>query len=181
MVDHEGLNGVVDLNKKEAKKAKFYIAPIMFATLVIVITAAYYIWPIQEVTVKGTPTLVNVPKDGVYRTSDVITWTFPEICQPTGKTTSDIIAVLKFRTDKGEAQIRTKVVSRDFHIPDTFPECIYDNPTSVYVDGTLGTGLYDFEITGCSERGTRSKCVTFTGPTNVRIERVSGNSTQSRS
>jgi hypothetical protein len=152
--------------------------------LVIVIifalgVASFFIWllkPYPKVTISGESRVINTPVSGTFETGDVIRWETDEVCQPAGRTTADVFAVLEFQTEYGVAASRTPIVSRDFQIPSGFPGCVKDNPTSAYVDGDLPTGTYRFEIVACVYNPTpQPECKTFQGPSNVRIKRVVGN------
>lgn len=145
-------------------------------SVVLMGTLAFLYWPYPEVTTKGSPVLTNLDKRGYYTTGDVIRWTTPKVCQPSGRTDVVISAVLDFRNDSGGvAETDTVVVSRSFIIKG-FPECNIDNPTSAYVDGNLPTGTYSFIIRACVDNPSpRSKCGVFPGPNNVKIVRIATN------
>jgi hypothetical protein len=120
--------------------------------------------------------VTNLPEDGVFKTGDLMRWTTPEVCQPTGKTVATVYAVLDFPTEYGTAVVKTPLVERDFFIPEGFPLCNEDNPTSVYINGNLPTGVYHFEVLACAYNPTpQPECTLSQGPKNVRIERMVGN------
>jgi hypothetical protein len=53
---------------------------------------------------------------------------------------------------------------------------VTDNPTSAFVDGSLPTGTYRFEVDACTfSGGPGPTCDTFLGPKNVKIVRIAGN------
>jgi hypothetical protein len=149
---------------------------VIVVSAVLMGTLVWLFWPYPEVTAKGAARLTNLDERGYYTTGDVIRWVTPQVCQPTGRTDVEISAVLDFKNETGGvAESDTLVVSRSFDVKG-FPECVTDNPTSVYVDGSLPTGTYRFIVRGCVDNPTpRAKCEDFAGPSNVKIVRIAGN------
>lgn len=151
-------------------------AVICVSTLLIA-TLLWLFWPYPTVTSEGVGVMTNTPAIGYFQTGDVMRWTTPEVCQPSGRTEVTIHAVLDFKEPGGDgvATSETLVVSRTFDV-NGFPECVTNNPTSAYVDGDLPTGTYRILIEACVQnRSPRPVCETFAGPTNVKIVRVARN------
>jgi hypothetical protein len=150
----------------------------LYGSIVLITAAALFFtwlfWPYPQVTRTGDPVLVNLPERGYYQTGDVIRWVSPEVCQPAGVTTVTIHAQLKFPIPPDfVGTVNTKLVDRDFELP--IDTCTENNPTSAYVDGNLGTGVYQLHLKVCTYNPSpRPKCETFTGP-KVRVQRITGN------
>lgn len=163
----------------EAVKQKVWggaLGAVIVVSALLIGTLLWLFWPYPSVDVVGKGVLANEPADGIYKTGDVIRWTTPVVCQPSGKTVATIYAVLDFTNDDGGVVVsRTPMATRDFRVKN-FPECVNDNPTSAYIDGTLATGTYRFEVEACVYNPSpRPKCETFLGPSGVRIKRIAGN------
>lgn len=160
---------------KEKRDFSIFILSLLFAFVVIVF-CVWAFWPYPKVTSEGTAKVVNTPASGFFKTGDLITWSTPEVCQPGGASIAEVFAVTEFDTGKGVLTVRTKLVEREFQIPDSVDDCIKNNRTGAYVDGTLGSGTYKFEIFACvKNRGPQDKCAIYQGPSDVKIVRVVGN------
>lgn len=170
MVDVERLKKTKDRAWSSALGAVISVSIILLGTLV------WLFWPYPSVTSQGSAVISNADDRGYFQTGDVIRWTTPVVCQPSGRTEVTIEAALDFAGPNGaEAVSETLVVSRTFDVKG-FPECVEDNPTSVYVDGNLPTGIYRFTVHACVQNSTpRGKCGSFAGPSGVKIVRIAGN------
>jgi hypothetical protein len=125
-------------------------------------------WPYPQVTAVPGTVLVNEPEDGTYQTGDVVRWTTTQVCQPAGQTFVTVTARLVFPRGISD----TPVVERDFILEGDTPFCIDNNPTSLWLPGSLPTGTYQVLITACVPNPTpRDKCDTFEGPT-FSLERI---------
>ena len=163
----------------EHAKHKFSLFVLSIIIMFAIGVGFFFVWllrPYPTVTVSGVSKVNNTPSDGSFKTGDVVRWTTGEVCQPPGKTTAEIYAILDFKTEFGVVTSKTRVVSREFTTPTGFPECIKNNPTSVYIDGDLPSGIYRFEIeAGVYNPTPQPECRTFQGPNNVKVIRVVGN------
>jgi hypothetical protein len=160
----------------EHKRNKLaYVLSLMFAGFVVTFFA-WLFWPYPTITANGNAVLVNVPSDGVYKTGDVIRWTKTEVCQPAGKSTAEIWAVRVPAESEPQIILKTLMVHREFEVQDSAPDCVKDNPTSVYLFGSVPTGVYNFEVRVCMYNPTpQPNCTVFPGAQNVKIQRIAGN------
>jgi hypothetical protein len=72
--------------------------------------------------------------------------------------------------------LKTLMVHREFEVQDSAPDCVKDNPTSVYLFGSVPTGVYNFEARVCMYNPTpQPNCTVFPGAQNVKIQRIAGN------
>lgn len=129
---------------------------------------AWLWWPYPTVTSIPGTTLSNEPVDGAYQTGDVVRWTTTRVCQPPGLTKVTVSARLAFPAGSSE----TPVVEREFWIDAEEDLCIDNNPTSLWLPGSLPSGTYRVEVRACVPNPTpRDKCATFEGP-EFTMERI---------
>lgn len=163
----------------ETVKEKASLLILGFSILVSGIVFGFIVWlfwPWPSVSQTGEAKVINTPSYGYFKTGDLIRWTTPEVCQPSGRTDAAVYAVLENSIYGDTFRVGTPVTDREFDLGPNIPECVQNNRTSAYVSGDLPTGTYHFEIRACVKNPTpRPKCETFQGPTNVNIVRVVGN------
>jgi hypothetical protein len=152
-------------------RAIFFV--VLIFTIGCVAFLAWLYWPWPTVTTSGKATLTNQPADGTYQTGDIVRWTTPQVCQPTGQTNVVIRASLGFPQGTSE----TPLVEREFTVNSDEGQCVTDNPTSLWLPGSLPSGTYQIIVTACVPNPSPvDRCDTFSGPlfTMERIPLVPG-------
>lgn len=167
------------LETNEKRKGRLLLTVAIPLAVIFLVFTAWLWWPYPAVETEGPIEVVSTGSgpNGEYQTNDILRWTTGKVCQPQGKTVAQIWAVAAFPTEDGAIRIRTDLVTRDFQVDrDALPTCVEGNRTSVYIDGNLSSGYYDFEVEACVYNiSPRPICDVYQGPSNIPVIRIAGN------